>query len=120
MRVMLVPPCVRPSPRDDFLWGRLITCGRLAIGQLPLISDTVCGLPLCGAGWQGYPLDPADLGCSLGPSRSAPPPRVMATLPLSGPAQAIGKGAGDKIAGATKSPETFARMIAMRFTHDHH
>jgi hypothetical protein len=31
------------------LWGRLATCGRLAIGQLPLTFDAVCGLPVCGA-----------------------------------------------------------------------
>jgi hypothetical protein len=38
------------------LWGRLATCGRLAIGlplppeNLPAPMVVVCGLPLCGAG----------------------------------------------------------------------
>jgi hypothetical protein len=27
----------------EVMWGRLLTCGRLAIGQLPVASDTVCG-----------------------------------------------------------------------------
>jgi hypothetical protein len=38
----------------EVMWGRLLTCGRLAIGQLPVTSDTVCGLPLCGAGCQPW------------------------------------------------------------------
>jgi hypothetical protein len=49
-RVLLSIPFF--ASRDDFLWGRLATCGRLSIGQLSLTSDTVCGLPLCGAGCQ--------------------------------------------------------------------
>jgi hypothetical protein len=32
----------------EVMWGRLLTCSRLLIGQLPATSDTVCGQRRCG------------------------------------------------------------------------
>ena len=48
-----------PSSRGaTILWGRLVTCGRLGVpfgpGLLASLTcaSIVCGLSLCGAGWQ--------------------------------------------------------------------
>jgi hypothetical protein len=73
-------PARSPRPtaaglRPAAMWGRLATCGRLLIGlprparNLPGRWLRVCGLPLCGAGWQnlrtivkiGLPLPPEKL-----------------------------------------------------------
>jgi hypothetical protein len=56
----------------EAMWGRLATCGRLAIGlprppeKLPAPMVVVCGLPLCGAGCRP--------GCH--PAPQEPPPRL--------------------------------------------
>jgi hypothetical protein len=57
------------------LRGRLATCGRLPIGlpaahTVPEEASVVCGLPPCGAGWQGRPPGPADCQSASSPSRA--------------------------------------------------
>jgi hypothetical protein len=70
----------------EVMWGRLLTCGRLGVppgpGQLPVTSDTVCGLPLCGAGLQTcgrLANRPAGSGCNASTNAIA-----VCGLPLCG------------------------------------
>jgi hypothetical protein len=76
----------------EVMWGRLLTlltCGRLAIGQLPVTSDTVCGLPLCGAGW--HPAAGWQPACrpfarrSAKPITNRPQDAILPHIPLATP-----------------------------------
>ena len=92
------------GPVSEAMWGRLATCGRLAIGQMPLVTrnSQAEGPPLRLAAMPGRLLTCGGLGAPFGP-------RPVASVPGysgHGDAACSRKRTGDKIAGVTGNKES--------------